>query len=107
LINELIYKKNFEENATLDKLSLSDYFSSAALFVIKEADGPYLLKNLEFGRQDAKSESEAGDTKLIPSASNYRENLKAKGFEDDEIVALASVEAFGKVWDPKQKDNSN
>jgi hypothetical protein len=32
--------------------------------------------------------------------------LKAKGFSDDEIVALASVEAFGEVWDPKKLDTS-
>lgn len=32
--------------------------------------------------------------------------MKAKGFTDDEIVSLASVEAFGVVWDPKKLDTS-
>ena len=35
----------------------------------------------------------------MPNASNYVDNLKAKGFSDAEIVALASVEAFGVVQD--------
>lgn len=43
----------------------------------------------------------------MPTASSgYVANLKAKGFDDAEIVALASVEAFGLVWDPKKKDTS-
>ena len=37
----------------------------------------------------------------MPNTSNYVDNLKAKGFSDAEIVALASVEAFGVVQEPE------
>jgi hypothetical protein len=33
-------------------------------------------------------------------------NLKAKGFDAQEIVALASIEAYGTVMDPKKLDTS-
>ena len=87
-------------------MSLSDYFSSAAFFVVREAEGPNILPDITYGRKDAQNESEAGDVKNIPKQGEYRSNLKAKGFSDDEIVALASVEAFGEVWDPKKLDTS-
>ena len=47
-----------------------------------------------------------GEVQSIPTAGNYKSNLKEKGFEDDEIVALASIESFGLVWDPKSRDGS-
>lgn len=49
---------------------------------------------------------EAGDVNQIPTADNYKSNLSAKGFDNDEIVALASVETFGIVKDPKKLDSS-
>ena len=106
LTQELIYMKD-NEDIVLDKLSYSDYFASAAFFVVREAEGPNILEDISYGRKDAKSENEAGDVSKIPAVgSNYVSNLKAKGFEDSEIVALASIEAFGNVWDPKKRDTS-
>ena len=98
--------KNYEEDSVLDKFSVSDYISTAALLVIREAEGPNLLDDITYGRKDVQSESEAGSTDLIPSAKNYRDNLKAKGFEDNEIVALAAVESFVILRDPKKSDSS-
>ena len=106
LTQELIYQKKFEEDIVFDKLSLSDYFTSAAYFVVREAEGPNILDDISYGRKDATSEEEAGKVSNIPTSGNFRANLKAKGFNDDEIVALAAVEAFGVVWDPKKKDAS-
>ena len=91
----------------MDQLSLSDWFTTAAYIVIREAEGPNILNDITYGRKDAATEAEAGDVSKIPSVTaGYVANLKAKGFDDAEIVALASVEAFGLVWDPKKKDTS-
>ena len=96
------------EDIVLDKLSVSDYFAQAAFFVVREAEGPNILDEITYGRQDVKSEAEAGDVSKIPViGSTYVSNLKAKGFDESEIVALASVEAFGCIWDPKKLDTSN
>lgn len=74
---------------------------------MREAEGPNILSDITYGRVDAKNETEAGDVKQIPVVgSSWVSNLKAKGFENGEIVALASVEAFGVVWDPKKLDTS-
>lgn len=67
-MNEIIYLKKDEMDTVLDKVSLSDYFAVSALLVIKEAEGPNLLRDIRFGRQDAKSEREAGDPSQIPTA---------------------------------------
>ena len=106
LTNELIYMKE-NEDIVLDKLSFADYFTSAAFFVVRESEGPNILDELAYGRQDAKSEAEAGDASKIPAVGqSYVSNLKAKGFDGQEIVALASIEAFGTVCDPKRRDTS-
>jgi hypothetical protein len=46
LVNELMYQKDFLEDKVLDKLSHSDYFTTAALFVIRESEGPNLLPEI-------------------------------------------------------------
>jgi len=48
-----------------------------------------------------------GDVSNIPTASNFHESLKKRGFSDDEIVALASLETFGEFNDPKRQEVSN
>ena len=107
MTQELIYKKQHDEDIVVDQLSISDYITSAAYFVVREAEGPNILSDITYGRVDAKNETEAGDVKQIPVVgSSWVSNLKAKGFENGEIVALASVEAFGVVWDPKKLDTS-
>ncbi len=107
LTQELIYLKKCKEDIVVDQLSMSDYFAAQAFFVVREAEGPNILSDISYGRKDATSESEAGDVKQIPTiGSNYVSNLKAKGFDNNEIVALAAVEAFGVVWDPKKRDTS-
>jgi Peroxidase len=98
LTQELIYLKQYKEDIVVDQLSFSDYFAAQAFFVVREAEGPNILSDIAYGRLDAKSEAEAGDVKQIPAVgSNYVNNLKAKGFDNNEIVALAAVEAFGVV----------
>ena len=107
MTQELIYKKQHDEDIVVDQLSISDYITSAAYFVVREAEGPNILSDITYGRVDAKNETEAGEVKQIPVVgSSWVSNLKAKGFENGEIVALASVEAFGVVWDPKKLDTS-
>ena len=64
------------------------------------------MKDMTYGRKDAQNESEVGDVINIPTLKNYRENLKAKGFTDEEIVALSSIESFGATWDPLRKSGS-
>lgn len=106
LTQELIYRKKFETDIVFDKLSLADYFASAAFFVIREAEGPNILRDIDYGRKDATSEAESGDASNIPNESNYKTSLASRGFTNDEIVALASIEAFGLIRDPVKADNS-
>jgi hypothetical protein len=91
LIQELSYFKNFEEDIVLDKLSLADYFNAMSIILIKESDGPNLIPEISYGRQDTKNEKEAGSPSQIPTSENFKSNLLAKGFDDEEIVALAYV----------------
>lgn len=106
LTQELIYRKKFETDIVFDKLSLGDYFATAAFLVIKEAEGPNILGDIDYGRKDVTSEAEAGDASLIPNESNFKASLASRGFTNDEIVALASIEAFGLVRDPVKVDSS-
>lgn len=86
----------------LDNLSDADYFAATAVLVLKEAQGPNVLNEFAYGRKDISSSDKAiGDVSNIPNASNYRSNLQAKGFTDEEIVALASLEALGHLHDPE------
>ena len=47
-----------------------------------------------------------GDVANIPNASNYAQSLNSRGFDSEEIVALASLETFGEVNDPVKRDSS-
>ena len=89
-----------------DKLALSDYVTIAAFFAVLESEGPNVLFDIVYGREDAKDQADCGSIEDIPKESNYRSNLQAKGFTDEEIVALASLESFGIIQDPKEKDIS-
>jgi|TARA_B110000285_G_C14841641_1_gene475645 hypothetical protein len=75
---------------------------AAAYTTLQWADGPVMLDELLYGRKDAKSVDQCGKLESVPSSSNYVSNLQAKGFTEEEIVALASVEAFGVCRDPEQ-----
>jgi hypothetical protein len=105
-VGELEYLKARQQDIVLDKLSVSDYLAAAAMFMVKEAEGPDLMRQYKYGRQDVKNANEVGDVNQIPNASNYRQNLEAKGFSVDEIAALASLESFGVIADPKKRDVS-
>lgn len=85
---------------------MTDYILDAALLVIKEAEGPNLLDDFAYGRKEIENESQAGRMESIPTSANYVSNLQAKGFTADEIVALASIEVFGQLWDPKVADQT-
>lgn len=56
---------------------MSDYLTNATYLIIKEAEGPNILNNFVYGRQDVKTAEEAGDVRNIPTESNYRSNLQA------------------------------
>lgn len=90
----------------MDKVSVADYFAFASLLAIKDAEGPNMLIEWKFGRKDVKDANKIGSVELIPTGSNFKDNLRAKGFENEEIVALASVQTFGVVQDPKKRDVS-
>jgi hypothetical protein len=77
LVSELAYQKMHQEDIVLDKLSVSDYITSAAFFVVREAEGPNILSDLSYGRKDATSEAEAGDPSSLPTEKNYKKLLKA------------------------------
>ena len=92
----MIYRKN-EEHVCFDKLSISDYFNAAAIILIKESEGPNMLNDISYGRQDVQSEKEAGDTKNIPNEQNFKSKLSQNGLTNEEIVALSAVYGFGVV----------
>lgn len=89
------------EEVPFDKLSMADYAVAAAFTTIQWAEGPVMLDEFAYGRKDATSAGECGSNTPIAQGS-YVANLQAKGFSDEEIVALASVEAFGVMRDPEQ-----
>lgn len=88
------------EEVPFDKLSMADYAVAAAFTTIQWAEGPVMLDEFAYGRKDATSAGECGSNTPIAQGS-YVANLQAKGFSDEEIVALASVEAFGVMRDPE------
>ena len=106
LMHELAYLKEDQVDITLDKVSVSDYIAFASMLVIKEAEGPDMTLDWKYGRKDVKNASQAGDVNQIPTGSNFKENLRGKGFENEEIVALASIQTFGLIQDPKKSDIS-
>ena len=57
LTQELVYMKQYKEDIVLDKMSLSDYFTAAAYFVVREAEGPFILNDLYYGRKDVKDQA--------------------------------------------------
>ena len=94
------------ESSMFDKLSYSDYTVAAAYTTIQQAGGPVMLDDFFYGRRDAASVSDCNPLSNIPTADNFVDNLKLKGFTDEQIVALSSVEAFGVVEDPTHAANS-
>ncbi len=42
--------KQHDEDIVVDQLSVSDYITSAAFFVVREADGPNILADISYGR---------------------------------------------------------
>ena len=105
LAYELQHMKN-EAPMVFDKLSVGDYTVAAAFTTIQAAGGPVMLDDFFYGRKDAASAGECHPLSNIPTANNYVECLKEKGFTDEQIVALTSVEAFGIVQDPAHVSGS-
>eukprot|EP00347_Sterkiella_histriomuscorum_P007029 403350518 len=101
LMNELQTLKSHQEDIVLDNLSDADYLAAAGVMILKEAHGPNILNDFTYGRKEISHSNELGSVDNIPTAKNYRSNLQAKGFTDDEIVALASLEAIGHIHDPE------
>ncbi|CDW89112.1 cytosolic ascorbate peroxidase [Stylonychia lemnae] len=107
LASELEYLKNAVCDPELDPMSVSDWVTSAAVLMIKEADGPNIQRQLSYGRVDINNVNQVGDPNNIPNAQNYKQSLAARGFNDEEIAALASVEALGLVQDPAHTELSS
>ena len=62
-----------------------------------------MLDDFAYGRKDAASASECGSLE-IPGYENkgsFVSYLRRLDFSEEEIVALASVEAFGQVVNPE------
>ena len=105
LAYELQHMKN-EAPMVFDKLSVGDYTVAAAFTTIQAAGGPVMLDDFFYGRKDAASAGDCNPLSNIPTANNYVDCLKEKGFTDEQIVALTSVEAFGIVQDPVHTSGS-
>jgi len=106
LANELELMKN-KANVCFDKTSNADYAVAGAMTTITWAGGPVMLDDFFYGRKDAASESECNDISNVPHAGNYAENMMAKGFTAEQVVALANCEAFGVVRSPNNVRWSN
>ena len=79
---------------------MSDYFAACAQITIKELEGPNIIPEISYGREDVQNKEQAGKVENIPTEQNFKSKLSEKGFTDEEIVALASIFAIGKVEDP-------
>ena len=68
-----------------------------------------MLDEFAYGRNDAKTIEQCGDYESIPfnNSGSLVSHLKERNFTDEEIVALASVEAFGELVDPEHSQISN
>lgn len=95
----MAWLKQSEEDVVLDNVSNGDFFTFAAALVMKDCEGPDVLTKIKLGRKDTTKPLDISST---PTSNNYKENLRAKGFSDAEIVALASIQSFGVVVDPKK-----
>lgn len=80
----------------MDKYSYADYLNAAAIIIIKESEGPNMLDDIDYGRKDAKSIGK-GSINAVPNMQNFKDVLEAKGFSNEEIVALSYIPAFGVV----------
>ena len=79
---------------------MADFSVAAAMTTITFANGPIILDNFAYGRKDAVSVEECGGSFETPSEGNYVSKFESLGFSSEEIVALASIEAFGKFQNP-------
>ena len=50
-----------------------------------------MLHDYHYGRKDATSETQCGASTPLPTADNFVSVMKAKGFTDSELVALANI----------------
>ncbi len=100
--NELQLMKD-NANVTFDKISHADYAVTGAMTTITWAGGPVMLDDFFYGRKDATSESECNAITNFPTAENYKDNMMAKGFTAEQVVALANCEAFGVVRSPENE----
>lgn len=83
----------------LDLMSDSDYLAAAGVLVLKEASGINVIDDFAYGREDVTSKTQ-GRVENIPTHANFKQNLQAKGFTNEEIVALASIEALEAINAP-------
>ena len=73
---------------------------------IKESSNINIMDNIYYGRQDAtKEEADKLPVKSFTHES-YKQHLQSLGLDEAEIVAFASIEAFGRVQDPEHQRGS-
>ena len=93
-INEIIYKKECEFESIYDKISTADLFQLSAMIAIKESQGPDMFNSMVIGRKEIEKPEDAGSPSNIPKAENFKEQLLKLNFDEDEICALAAIDAY-------------
>ena len=105
-VEEMKHFKTHETTNIFDKLSLADYAHLGAAFAIHAATGPGFSNELTYGRVDCESAEEAATYGEAPCPSQgitaYKDGFLARGFTDEEAVALSYVHAFGRVQSANQ-----
>ena len=115
-LEQLRLLKDVNENAPfqLDGLSFADYIQLAGAVAVQSCGDPkhlliiehvkyiYIYIYIRIGRKDLEDESEVPEEEQITHLSiqdekTYTSRLEAMGFSPKQMVALAQIEAFGKI----------
>jgi hypothetical protein len=105
LLTDLQHYKDGIDGNELQNVSHSDFLIMTAAFVMKDCDGPDLIKRLEFGRKDAQSDADSSSN-VHSNDQEMQQRLSNCGFSEEEATALAYINAFGAVQDPAHSRHS-
>lgn len=99
--NEMIFFKQTLDHP-MDRVTLADFIQYSALYSIMAAQGPRMWEKMSLGRVETSLEGDSDSATSqgkcpLPShgATAYRDRFYANGFNDEEMVALSYVFAFG------------
>ena len=107
-VEELKWWRPDQGEPVLDKLSNADLIQHFAAISIFHAQGPDLIAFAKSGRKDTDSVEGFGSLPIpCDGVTAFVDNWHSKGFEDNEIVALSYLYAFGRVMHPNQKIRSS